>query len=60
MWAMLTALVWLLTRPMYSSIRFGLLPAAVIRLGSAISCGMVLRPPHRMILVLPVDSKVDQ
>ena len=40
MCAMLSARVSLFTRPTYSSISFGLLPAAVIRVGAAISRGM--------------------
>jgi hypothetical protein len=40
MCAMLTASSRLLTRPMNSSINFGLLPAASIRVGLAISVGM--------------------
>jgi hypothetical protein len=40
---MLTAEVPELTRPTYSSINFGLLPAAVTRLGWEISMGFVIR-----------------
>src|ERR1019366_1711156 len=40
--AMLTASVFEFTRPTTSSISFGLLPAAVIRLGFSMSVGMVL------------------
>src|SRR5947209_13290772 len=41
--AMLTAEVPELTRPTYSSINFGLLPAAVTRLGWEISMGFAIR-----------------
>ena len=40
MWATLTRLSPVLTRPAYSSISFGLVPAASTRLGPSISCGM--------------------
>src|SRR5579862_4368420 len=40
MWAILTASVFELTRPTYSSIAFGLLPAATMRVGFAMSSGM--------------------
>lgn len=39
MWATLVAVVAEFTRPMYSSISFGLLPADVMRVGFAISVG---------------------
>jgi hypothetical protein len=42
MWAMLTADSPVLTRPTYSSMSFGLLPAAVIHEGFSISVGIVL------------------
>ena len=40
MWATLAAEVLELTRPMYSSMSLGLLPAAVMRVGCGISVGM--------------------
>ena len=40
MWAMLSAVVALLTRPTYSSISFGLFPAASIRVGRSMCFGM--------------------
>src|SRR5579862_10061123 len=40
MWATLTAAVCELTRPMYSSISFGLVPAAVMRVGVLMCVGM--------------------
>jgi len=40
MWAMLICPCWELTRPMYSSINFGLLPAASIRVGVGINVGI--------------------
>ena len=42
MWAMLTPASPLLARPTYSSISFGLLPAAVTRVGFSIRVGIVL------------------
>jgi hypothetical protein len=42
MWATLAAEVFELTRPMYSSMSLGLLPAAWIRVGWEMSVGMVL------------------
>src|ERR1700688_4669194 len=42
MWATLTAEVFELTRPMYSSMSLGLLPAAWIRVGWGMSVGMSL------------------
>jgi hypothetical protein len=53
MWAMLTAASPLFTLPTYSSISFGLLPAAVIRVGFPISVGMVL------LLALPCHAAFD-
>jgi hypothetical protein len=41
MWAILTADSPLVTRPTYSSIRFGLLPAASMRVGFSIRVGIV-------------------
>jgi hypothetical protein len=41
MWAMLAEVVLELTRPMYSSMSFGLLPADWMRVGSEIKVGMV-------------------
>jgi hypothetical protein len=43
MWAMLAASVELFTRPAYSSISLGLLPAARMRVGFAIRVGMIYR-----------------
>ena len=40
MWATLAAEVFVLTRPTYSSISLGLLPADWIRVGSGMSVGM--------------------
>jgi hypothetical protein len=46
MCAMLAAEVFEVTRPMYSSINLGLLPAAAMRVGCGISVGIrKLRPP---------------
>ena len=45
MWAMLTFWVLELTRPIYSSINFGLFPAASIRFGDAMCVGMMTFPP---------------
>src|SRR3954470_9864667 len=43
MWATLTRSSLVLTRPAYSSISFGLVPAASTRLGLSISSGMAAR-----------------
>src|SRR5829696_5405065 len=43
MWATLTRSSPVFTRPAYSSISFGLVPAASTRLGVSISCGMAAR-----------------
>ena len=40
MWATLAAEVFVLTRPMYSSMSLGLLPAAWMRVGWGMSVGM--------------------
>jgi len=48
MWATLAAEVWVLTRPMYSSISLGLLPAAVTRVGWEMSVGMVRIPTFEL------------
>jgi hypothetical protein len=42
MWATLSSFVFEFTRPTYSSISLGLLPAAVTRLGAGIRVGMAL------------------
>src|ERR1700693_3780 len=42
MWATLADEVWELTRPMYSSMSFGLLPADWMRVGCGISVGLRL------------------